>query len=390
MKRFIGTILRILVAAVGLTYVVSSLEWSDSIDLPAGYADSTGQVITETAQRFIIVDDSPDRYDIQVDTDQTVSIPVADLGTSEGPMLRRGVLTTLSEAEVRWIILGILIQTPIYFMQAKRWSVLMQCRELQVPFFSVFRLHMAGAFFNCFMPGMTGGDVMKAYYAGRTAEKRGVAIMSVVIDRFIGLFALIFLGSAVGVFLMEDEASREAAINTWIILVIAILGCTIYFSNTFRKWFGISRVLNRLPETSLLRKVDAMVVAYRHHKATVVGALALSVGTHSLLVISSAFSGWAVGMPTTLTVLMAVLPLVFLIGALPLSFMGFGVIEPAGIALLAVDGGATASQVVIMLVLVRTYQAMFALIGAWFVMTGHLHFHSLEESTTPSTTPVAG
>ena len=48
---------------------------------------------------------------------------------------------------------------------------------------------------NVELPGSTGGDVVKAWYAARQApSRRTAAVMSVIVDRIVGLLALIMLG----------------------------------------------------------------------------------------------------------------------------------------------------------------------------------------------------
>ena len=59
-----------------------------------------------------------------------------------------------------------------------------------------FVLNMVGCFYSTFMLGTTGGDVLKAYYASKQTPHRTEAVMSVLVDRAIGLLALIILGGA--------------------------------------------------------------------------------------------------------------------------------------------------------------------------------------------------
>src|SRR5437763_655575 len=51
-----------------------------------------------------------------------------------------------------------------------------------------------GLFFNVFLPGLVGGDVMRLYYIFRLApEAKLPGSLSIVMDRLLGLLAIVFL-----------------------------------------------------------------------------------------------------------------------------------------------------------------------------------------------------
>jgi len=251
-----------------------------------------------------------------------------------------------------------------------------------VTWYRAFRLTFAGAFFNTFMPGMTGGDIMKAYWATRGSTQRGAAVISVVVDRMVGLVSLILLGAAAGIFSYDDPQAGHATTKIWIILTVLIMAVVTYLSRRLRKWFGLTYLLGRLQQENPLRRLDDAAAAYRSHLTDLFWALVMSMPVHLLAVLSISISGYGLGVSTPLVTLIAVLPLVLLAGALPLSFMGFGVMEPIGIALLA-GTSATTNQVVTMLVLVRVYQIAWSSFGAIFVVRGGLSLADTSPDTEP-------
>ena len=53
-------------------------------------------------------------------------------------------------------------------------------------------ISLVAHFFNSFLLGSTGGDLLKAYYAAReTHHKKTEAVMTVLVDRLVGLFAML-------------------------------------------------------------------------------------------------------------------------------------------------------------------------------------------------------
>ena len=53
-----------------------------------------------------------------------------------------------------------------------------------------------GLFFNIVVPGLTGGDLVKAVLAARDhPERKAAAMISVLVDRLIGVLVLVLLGA---------------------------------------------------------------------------------------------------------------------------------------------------------------------------------------------------
>jgi uncharacterized membrane protein YbhN (UPF0104 family) len=73
-----------------------------------------------------------------------------------------------------------------------RWFFLV--RAVGFPFRPAdgLRLGYLGFFWNTFLPGSVGGDAVKAYYLARSQSRRTVAVATVIMDRVIALWALIW------------------------------------------------------------------------------------------------------------------------------------------------------------------------------------------------------
>jgi glycosyltransferase 2 family protein len=88
-----------------------------------------------------------------------------------------------------------------------RWYMLVRAQELPFALKDAFRLGLVGYFFNTFLPGSVGGDLLKAAFIAREHRRRTVAVSTVLIDRGIGLWGLIALVAVVGsVFWCADQS----------------------------------------------------------------------------------------------------------------------------------------------------------------------------------------
>ena len=72
------------------------------------------------------------------------------------------------------------------------------CRDVKLPPWRVGALLMLGIFFNMFMPGGTGGDVLKIFFLLKEIpKKKAEGLLAVLMDRLIGLLALIMISSVI-------------------------------------------------------------------------------------------------------------------------------------------------------------------------------------------------
>jgi uncharacterized protein (TIRG00374 family) len=108
------------------------------------------------------------------------------------PIKRAQMVEALRNAQKHWVLIGILAYVVVEIAAAFRWHVLLKVQGIHLNFLRLSGLFLIGMFYNQFLPGGTGGDIMKSYYLLKeTPDKKGGALLAVVFDRFIGLVALV-------------------------------------------------------------------------------------------------------------------------------------------------------------------------------------------------------
>lgn len=283
-----------------------------------------------------------------------------------------GMISLVKSADAGWLLGGLALTSVVFPLQTLRWYILMRCRGMNVSLRSVFKLTMIGLFFNFCVPvGSNGGDVVKAYGAARGIKTPGSttrAVVSVLMDRAAGLLGLILLASLAGPVLWNDPVGRRVTLIAWTMLAVVFIGGGVYLWPFTRRWLGVD-LLTRL---SVFQKIDEAVIGYRHHPGAVLGSILLSVPVHLSIALATAMAGFAVGVPTGWLVLLAALPIVFIVGALPLTFLGLGLMEPTLFGLVENDG-VSFNQVTAMLMAYRAYMLVYALVGGAFILTRGTH-----------------
>ncbi|HEY7312141.1 MAG TPA: lysylphosphatidylglycerol synthase transmembrane domain-containing protein [Gemmataceae bacterium] len=113
-----------------------------------------------------------------------------------------------------------------------RWYVLVRAVELPFRVFDAIRLGLVGLFFNAFLPGSVGGDIVKAAFLAREQDRRTVAVATVIMDRLIALWALVwFVALSGSLFWLMGQLegpvaprSKGAVVGALVIVGVSVAG----------------------------------------------------------------------------------------------------------------------------------------------------------------------
>lgn len=374
MKKHLGWVIRMLIAALGIGYILYTLNWSDRVYLPAGYEVDPALNVSggEAGESFYVYDETAERYYISryVDSDGTgpdgAWIDKTELGTGEDqPRFKPSFITILRQADTTLLIVGSLIMIPIVLLASLRWWVLMRARGIPIGYAKVGRLTLAGYFFNLCMPGTTGGDVMKAYYAAKGTHQRADAVVSIAIDRLCGLIGLIILVALVGLLSLDDPLIRRITIAMWCGLVGLVAVAWLYTSPVLRAKLRLGAKLGKLPGAGVVRNVDAWVSAYRRHLGALSGAIGLSLLIHTGLAGTMTLAGFALGVQQPAVYLISMIPVVLALWSLPVSGpLGLGPLDYVAVQLIVGGSETSDQQALMMFVAFRLYLVGVGLLGS--------------------------
>ena len=123
-------------------------------------------------------------------------------------------------AELRWIAFSVTLSVGVIIFMGLRWRCVLRACDLQVPLSQTVSVTFIGQFFNSFLPGSTGGDIVKAWYATKWApERKAAPVISIFYDR---LTAIVTLLMATTVVLGVQAASRPDL--RWLFARFLLLG----------------------------------------------------------------------------------------------------------------------------------------------------------------------
>src|SRR5881394_2277002 len=143
------------------------------------------------------------------------------------PHKRAQMAEALRQADYRWLAAAILSYIVVEIAAASRWHILLKVQGIHLSVPRVTGLFLIGMFFNQFLPGGTGGDIIKSYLLLKeTPGKKPGALLAVLFDRLIGLLALVVI-TAVLIFLRYDWLTQTSETRRYVWPVLVALGISI-------------------------------------------------------------------------------------------------------------------------------------------------------------------
>lgn len=249
-KKTVLNLLKYGLAIGMLVYVVCS-NWGDprgtAGTIVVGEADDngdiSGKVVAYTPNESITIEESPDRKPIElalkpggktaiVGPDRAplpdgASIEPGDVVTAES--ISRGLAYVwrrhvVERAPVHWgyFALAFVIGFVSIVSTFVRWHILVRAVGLPIRLADAMRLGFIGLFFNTFLPGAVGGDAIKAWFLAKEQSRRTLAFATVIMDRVIALWALVwFVALLGGAFWLGGRLVGNGAEQCRLIVVIA-------------------------------------------------------------------------------------------------------------------------------------------------------------------------
>ena len=262
-----------------------------------------------------------------------------------------------------------------FVVTAWRWRKLMEPQGIFLSNGKCLALTFVGQFYSTFLPGITGGDLVKIIYTSRVTGSKTKSTVTILLDRVIGLIALMVIaGSAAAV---EFATTGNTTMHNVALLIGAALaclglGCLVYFSHRLRKATGLTWLLNHDYVPDFVRHADEVLHAYRGAWRILAGAFAASLIAQITLPLSAMLAGKAFGMQAAhMGHFLAYTPLATLAASVPISPpQGFGVIEWVLFHFFANKGLASPSQTFAAAQAIRFLPILWNMVGAYWVVTG--------------------
>ena len=235
----------------------------------------------------------------------------------------------LAHARFQWLVAGILSYFVVEAAAAFRWHVLLKVQGIRLTTSRLAGLFLIGMFYNQFLPGGTGGDIIKSYLLLKETDRKAGALLAVVFDRFIGLVALVVITVTL-VSMRFDLLSQTHETRRYLWILIILLGVSIasLVVSFLVSGFNLFHLLpHKFPGRDKLIEIAAAYHLYARHWIASLVAFLASLVAHLSTFTTFLCAAFALRANVNITNFFAVMPIERTISALPISFAGVGLRE---------------------------------------------------------------
>jgi glycosyltransferase 2 family protein len=256
-----------------------------------------------------------------------------------------GLWLTLQAMDLKFLALSVVLMGALLLLGVVRWQIILKVHGLQMPLGRTTEISLIGHFFNSFLLGSVGGDLLKAYYVAReTHHKKTEAVVTVAVDRIIGLFSMLILACAMMLATRPLLAVMNPKLKPVIWLVLAMTGgCAVFIFLSF--WGGVSKGipqvrvwLRKLPKGEMIERSIEAFREFGRDKMFFLRVLPVSMLANIVCIIHFMTLIWGFHREAPVLAIATIVPIVTCISTLPITPSGLGVRENLYVWFLATRG----------------------------------------------------
>lgn len=248
------------------------------------------------------------------------------------------------QSDPLWLLTACLFLGISFLFASIRWWFLLKVQDIFLPLKTVTALTLIGQFFNAFLLGSTGGDVIKILYILKYApSKKTCATLSIILDRALGLFILLFIALValpwqLGL-LMKSEDTKNIVYALLIIFGFMLGGAISFAFIPFKSSsFFPHKVWQKIPRHDI---IESLIAGFRQHGQSKYLTLKAILSSFVLffLVFTAGYSiARSIHLDVTYVQILIILSVVTCVISLPISIGGHGIREGAFVIMFAAFG----------------------------------------------------
>jgi len=290
------------------------------------------------------------------------------------------VRDTLLQVNIGYYLISIVVQLIVILIGAKRWSFFIFHDNLKINFNMLLRINFMANFFNNVLPSSIGGDALRVFYIYKLGHGGAIAMSSVVIERIIGLSAMVGVAS-ISLIFVELGANWHNLLKVliqllffFIVTLILLVGWNksylILTDNKLVKKFKGNKLVQ-----NLLKLVNKSHIYLRDY-FLILKVFAASVVLHVVQILVFIFIGKSLGLEIDYMYYFTMIPLLILVSSVPFTIGGLGVREVLIVFLFSMVGVSSeySASVAILFLLTLILSSMPGLL---FFMKTDNHYDSL-------------
>jgi uncharacterized protein (TIRG00374 family) len=238
----------------------------------------------------------------------------------------------LREASWLWLTIALALYFLMLAVSSWRWGLLLKAQGVIVKSRTLLSSFLVATFFNNFLPSNIGGDVIRIRDTATAARSRTLAATIVLVDRGLGLLALVLTAAFGATVARSVLHSTTGPISPWLLwagfAVGAIVSAQAFLTpSTLSRLATPLRVLHAEWVDARLARMTAALERFRGAPSALLGGALGAVLVQVILVAFYAAIAYSMRIPVSPWHLAVIVPISFVVQMLPISMNGFGVRE---------------------------------------------------------------
>lgn len=269
-----------------------------------------------------------------------------------------------------WLALSLIFMGATIGIGVARWKLALEIQGILLPSGRAASISLVAHFFNSFLLGSTGGDLMKAYFAAReTHHLKTEAVVTVVVDRIVGLFSMLAFAVIMMPlnwdFLSNRPPLKSLALFVFIMFAsLTLLGIATLWSG-LSKWLPKARPwLRRMPQGEKIEQSVEACRPFGRSPSYLSRSLTYSAFLNACCVLQVAAIAKGLGLGIPFKALLMIVPSIICVSAVPITPSGLGVRENLFVlALASPDWNVTPASALSLALLTYAGSLIWSMIG---------------------------
>ena len=225
-----------------------------------------------------------------------------------------------------WYVAAALVVSLIgVLVRAVRWQILLHDQGVPASLRELTGLWFISFLFSNLLPSGIGGDAIKAYELSRSTKQGPQVVSTVLVDRFMGLFALQAIALIALVFSWR-LIPLQIIILSLVIFGVSLLVAWVVSSKPV--WSGLAQRLPLFARFLAIKSVNGLVNSLQSYsRSALLRSFAVGLAFNALLITMNILLGAALGANLAVAYYMVFVPITSVVLVAPISFAGLGVRE---------------------------------------------------------------
>jgi uncharacterized protein (TIRG00374 family) len=237
-------------------------------------------------------------------------------------------------------------------LMAYKWRPLLRAANVSLDYLKLLQISFVAPLVGMILPATVGGDAFRVYSVTKHGFSARDVISSVIMERMIGLLALLLLVSvSVGLALyLFDGSWAYVGDLGWLLVALIALIVPIFLVIWILRSSWAKRISDKFSRYTIINWLWGLYIRlgdFRHHRRIIIFVFWLTFLEQLIPIVGAYLLIKALHIDVSFIVLVAIVPIIVLTGRLPISFEGIGLQEGLYIGLLSLVG-VTASEALVL------------------------------------------